>query len=137
MLRGPKLYPTVPRKWVADVGVDGLTEKDYLATLSRFERRVHPKRFAEITPDDVRDYVDFSSGTHGVVHVIPNGGKPAQVPLNAAARKLLFEWRGQFVEAVGNDIAGLRILLQARAVTVGNPMVRPQVRRVVMIWTRG
>jgi len=241
----------VAHQWVDDVAISGLTRNDYLKILRRLDRRVAPRRFAEITPDDVRHYVDvgedgsvradrtrahllgvvwqvfdwamdpavdiavlanpaarlralarktrraprdvnrktwlsagraralvattrgdgsdvmgprdamiialylytglrlselvrvrwhdidFSSGEHGVVHVIRKGGKPAQVPLNPAARRLLFEWRAAFIEAVGADIADLRILPQARAVVVGDPRRRPQVRRVEIIWRRG
>jgi integrase len=65
--------------------------------------------------------VDFASGAHGVVHVVRKGGKQAQVPLNPAARRMLFEWRGAFVEAVGQDIAALRIIPQTRSSIVGPP----------------
>ena len=236
MLRGPKLYPTIAERWVEDVGIKGLTRDDYLKVLRRFQARVGEKRFAEITPDDVRDYievgysgraradrtrahllgivwqvfdwamdpeidvevtanpaarlralarktrraprdvnrktwlsaerarllitttrgdgtsaidvrdammialylytglrlselirvrwrdVDFSSGAHGVLHVVRKGGKPAQVPLNPAARKMLFEWRARFVTAVGQDIADLRIIPQTRSLIVGPPV---------------
>lgn len=251
MLRGPKLYPTVAHRWVDDVGIVGITRDDYLKVLSRFQDRVGNKRMAEISPDDVRDYVDigyrggpradrtrahllgivwqvydwamdpeidievpanpaarlralarktrrpprdvnrktwlsaeraralvattrgdgtspidvrdatmialylytglrlselvrvrwrdvdFASGAHGVVHTVRKGGKPAQVPLNPAARKMLFEWRAKFVEAVGDDIADLRIVPQTRSLIIGSPLERPQRRELVVTWTRG
>lgn len=251
MLRGPKLYPTIACRWVDDVGIEGITRRDYLKVLERFQARVGDRRFAEITPDDVRDYVDvgyygrtradrtrahllgivwqvfdwamdpeidvevvanpaarlralarktrraprdvnrktwlsqeraraliattrgdgtspidvrdammialylytglrlselirvrwsdvdFSSGRHGVVHVVRKGGKPAQVPLNPAARRMLFEWRAKFVEAVGEDIEGLRIIPQTRSLIVGSPLERPQRRQLVVTWNRG
>lgn len=251
MLRGPKLYPTIAHRWVDDVGIKGVTRDDYLNVLRRLQNRVGDKRFAEITPDDVRDYVevgyhgtpradrtrahllgvvwqvfdwamdpdidveltanpaarlralarksrraprdvnrktwlsaeraraliattrgdgtsaidvrdammialylytglrlselirvrwrdvDFSSGAHGVVNVVRKGGKPAQVPLNPAARRMLFEWRGRFVEAVGDDIGDLRIIPQTRSLIVGSPLERPQRRELVIVWNRG
>lgn len=234
-LRGPRLYPTVAERWVDDIGISGQTRDDYLKILRRFQARIGHTRFAEITPDQVRDYVDvgfaggpradrtrshllgvvwqvfdwaadpdvdvevtanpaarlralarksrraprdvnrrtwlgeerariliattrgdgtspidvrdatmialylytglrlselirirwgdidFASGAHGVVHVIRKGQKLAQVPLNPAARKMLFEWRGQFVEAVGPHIGDLRIIPQTRSMIVGPP----------------
>lgn len=251
MLRGPKLYPTIAHRWADDVGLKSITRDDYLNVLRRLQARVGDKRFAEITPDDVRDYVevgyhgkpradrtrahllgvvwqvfdwamdpdidvelganpaarlralarksrraprdvnrktwlsadrartliattrgdgtsaidvrdammialylytglrlselirirwrdvDFSSGAHGVVHVMRKGGKPAQVPLNPAARRMLFEWRGRFVEAVGDDIGDLRIIPQTRSLIVGSPIERPQRRELVIVWNRG
>jgi integrase len=251
VLRGPNLYPTVADLWVDDVGIAGQTRDDYLKVLRRFQDRLGHKRMAEITPEEVRDYVevgyrgaaradrtrahllgivwqvfdwamdpeidleivanpaarlralarktrraprdvnrktwlseerarvliattrgdgtspidirdatmvalylytglrlselirvrwsdvDFSSGRHGVVHVIRKGGKPAQVPLNPAARRMLFEWRGKFVEAIGQDIADLRIIPQTRSLIVGSPLERPQRRELVVTWTRG
>lgn len=65
--------------------------------------------------------VDFASGEHGVIHVVRKGGKPAQVPLNPAARRLLFEWRARFVEAVGDDIGTLGIIPQAVSTFAGAP----------------
>lgn len=250
-IRGPKLYPTATRQWVEDVGITGVTRDDYLNILRRFQNRVGDKRMAEITADEVRDYVDigyrgqpradrtrahllgvvwqvfdwamdpevdldvkanpaarlralarktrraprdvnrktwlsaerartliattrgdgssaidvrdammialylytglrlselirvrwrdvdFSSGRHGVVHVVRKGGKPAQIPLNPAAQRMLFEWRSKFVEAVGEEIEGLRIVPQVRSEIVGSPLERPQQRRLVVRWNRG
>lgn len=228
-LRGPSLYPTVAERWVDDVGIGGLTRTDYLKIARRLQAR-HPKtRFAEFTPEMIRDYVDvgegggpradrtrahllgvvwqvfdwaadpdvdvevaanpaarlralarksrraprdvtrktwlgeerartliattrgdgtdpmglrdamvialylytglrlaelirirwadidFGSGRHGVAHVLRKGAKPAQVPLNPAARRLLFEWRARFVEAVGPDVGALAIIPQIRS----------------------
>lgn len=58
MLRGPRLHPTVAHQWVDDVDIRGQTRADYLKVLRRLDNRVAPRRFAEITPEDVRDYVD-------------------------------------------------------------------------------
>lgn len=250
MLRAHRLYPTVAHRWVDDVGFEGVTRTNYLRVLHQLDRRVAPRRFAEITPDDVRVFVDvgedgggradrtrahhlgiiwqvfdwamdpevdiqilanpaarlraqsrrsrrtprdvrrrtwltqerartlvattrgdgsepvdrrdavllslylytglrvselirvrwadvdFASGRHGVVHVVRKGGKPAQVPLNPAARRLLFEWRGAFVEAVGEKIDGLRILPQIRQVIVAHMDGQP-LREVQTTWRRG
>jgi integrase len=250
MLRGESLYPTVARRWVDDVGIRGVTRSDYLNVLRRFHQRVAPRRFAEITDDDVRNFVDygeegrlradrtrahylgivwqiydwasdpavelrarpvgnpaarlraqarrtrrgprdvnrktwlpvervkvliattraggesmdrrdavllclylytglrvaelirvrwrdvdFGAGAHGVVRVVRKGGKPAAVNLNPAARRLLFEWRSEFVAAVGEDIEGLGIIPQAKTVLVGNPRVC-QERHIVILWDR-
>lgn len=91
-------------------------------------------RVAELIRVRWRD-VDFSSGRHGVIHTVRKGGKPAQVPVNPAARKLLFEWRGRFVEAVGEEIGDLRIIPQIRTVSPYGP--RDPRREVVTSWTRG
>jgi integrase len=250
-IRGPGLHPTIAQRWVDDIGLHGQTREDYLNILRRLQARHPAKRFAEFTPDDIRDYVevgyrggpradrtrahllgvvwqvydwamdpdvdvevtanpaarlralarktrraprdvnrktwlseeraraliattrgdgsspidvrdammialylytglrlselirvrwgdvDFSSGRHGVVHVVRKGGKPAQMPLNPAARRMLFEWRGRFIEAVGHDITGLRIIPQTRSLIVGSPLERPQRRELVVTWTRG
>lgn len=66
-------------------------------------------RCAELIRCRWRD-VDFATGTHGVIHVIRKGGKAGEVALNSAARRLLFDWRSRFIEAVGPDIDGLRIV---------------------------
>lgn len=250
MLRAHRLYPTIAHRWINDVGFEGTTRINYLKVLRQLDRRVEPRRFAEITADDVRQFVDikdngrpradrsrahylgivwqvfdwamdpdvdilipanpaarlraqarrarrtprdvtrrtwltqerariliattrgdgsepvdrrdavllslylytglrvselirvrwadvdFASGAHGVVHVIRKGGKPAQVPLNPAARRLLFEWRASFVEAVGERIDGLRILPQIRSVIGGYVDARP-CYEVRTIWDRG
>lgn len=249
MLRAHRLYPTVALRWVDDIGIQGGTRKNYLKVLEQFDRRVDPKRFNEITDDDVRDFidigangrpradgtranvlgivwqvfdwaidpavdipvtanpaarlrararkarkthrpvrrrtwlgqdqarsliattrgdgtvptdlrdavllslylytglrvselirvrwrdVDFASGRHGIIHTVRKGGKAAQVPIGAAARKLLFEWRSKFVEAVGADVADLRIMPQIRTVSPGGPL-DPR-REVITAWNRG
>lgn len=250
MLRAHRLYPTIAHQWVADIGFEGITRKNYLKVLRQLDGRVDPKRFAEITTEDVRQFVDFrddgrpradrsrshylgivwqvfdwamdpevdiavtanpaarlraqsrrarrtprdvgrrtwlgqdrarvlvattrgdgsrpvdrrdavllslylytglrvselirvrwsdvdfSSGAHGIVHVVRKGGKPAQVPLNPAAERLLFEWRAAFIEAVGEDISGLRILPQVRQCIVRYVAGQP-VREERMTWNRG
>lgn len=61
MLRSVKLYPTVAQAWVADIGVSPATARDYLKTMRRFQGRIDAAhgdvRYAEITPEMVRDYV--------------------------------------------------------------------------------
>lgn len=250
MLRAHRLYPTVARRWVDDVGISGTTRGNYLKVLRQLDRRVDPKRFNEITADDVRDFidmgvegkpradgtravclgivwqvfdwaidpavdlpvtsnpaarlraqarrgrkthrpvrrrtwlgqdqarsliattrgdaatpidrrdavllslylytglraselimvrwrdVDLASGRHGVLHTVRKGGKVAQVPLNPAARKMLFEWRGSFVEAVGAEIGDLRIIPQIRMVAVENTPRGPR-REMITAWARG
>lgn len=79
-------------------------------------------RLSELIRVRWRD-VDFASGAHGVIHTVRKGGKQAQVPINPAARRMLFEWRAAFVEAVGHDIADLRILPQTRSLIVGPPTI--------------
>lgn len=249
MLRAHRLYPTVAFRWMDDVGITGKTRANYLKVLHQFDRRVDPKRFNEITADDVRDFidiglngqpradgtranvlgivwqvfdwaidpavdipvtanpaarlrararkarkthrpvrrrtwlgqdqarsliattrgdgtsptdqrdavllslylytglrvselirvrwrdVDLASGRHGVIHTVRKGGKPAQVPIGAAARRLLFEWRSAFVGAVGANVADLRIIPQIRVVSVGNAIWGE--RELVTSWRRG
>lgn len=250
MLRAHRLYPTIALRWVNDVGFEGVTRTNYLRVLCQLDRRVAPKRFAEITADDVRQFidigvdgrpradrsrahhlgiiwqifdwamdpdvklqipanpaarlraqsrrsrrtprdvgrrtwltqdraraliattrgdgskpidrrdavllslylytglrvselirvrwadVDFASGAHGIVHVIRKGGKPAQVPLSPAAKRLLFEWRTSFIEAIGDQIDSLRILPQIRSVIAEYVDGRP-IYEVRTIWDRG
>lgn len=250
MLRAHRLYPTVALRWVDDVGIHGTTRETYLKVLRQLDRRVDPRRFNEITAEDVRDFVDvgaagqaradgtranclgivwqvfdwaidpavdipvtanpaarlraqsrkarrthrpvrrrtwlgedqarsliattrgdgtcpidqrdavllslylytglrvselirvrwrdvdLASGRHGVIHTVRKGGKPAQVPLNPAARKLLFEWRSAFVGGAGGDIGDLRIIPQIRMVAVGNTPRGPR-REMITAWTRG
>lgn len=63
MVRGEALYPKVAVKWADDLGFHGRTKQNYLNVLRRFQTRVNtsrdPKRFAEITADDVANFVNF------------------------------------------------------------------------------
>lgn len=250
MLRAHRLHPTVTNRWLDDVGFQGKTRENYVKALRSLDRRVAPRRFAEITPEDIRQFVDirddgkpradrsrghllgivwqvfdwamdpevdikisanptarlrvqsrrsrraprdvrrrtwltkerarilisttrgdgsdptgrrdavllslylytglrvselirvrwrdvdFASGDHGVINVIRKGGKPAQVSLNPAAQRMLFEWRGNFLEAAGPDIEGLRILPQIRHVIVEFVDGKPR-REKQTVWRRG
>lgn len=81
--------------------------------------------------------LDWTAGEYGGINVIRKGGKPGVALLNEAARRELFAWRSSFVEAVGEDIDGLRVIPQVHFVTVGHPLARPRVWRIDTIWTRG
>lgn len=63
LLRGPYLWPTVARRWTADLALRPETRRDYERTLrllhQRAARRRPGARFNEITPDDVADFVHF------------------------------------------------------------------------------
>jgi integrase/recombinase XerC len=60
MLRGPYLH-TAARQWVDDIGFQPETRRKYLATLETFDRRLQRNRkgvrFADVTPDEVREFV--------------------------------------------------------------------------------
>lgn len=60
MIRGPYLR-TAARQWADDVGFLPATRRKYLATMETFDRRLQRNRkgvrFAEITPDEVKDFV--------------------------------------------------------------------------------
>lgn len=250
MLLAENLYPTVTHRWLDDVGIGGVTRSDYAKWLRRLQKRVAPKRFAQITTADIRSFidvgddgrpradrtrahalgiiwqlfdwasdpevglittgnpaaklraeqrrrrrsprdvgrrtwlsfdrakiliatirgdgtdptrqrdalivaiylytglrlselirvrwddVDFAAGEHGILRVIRKGGYGAEVNLNPASRRLLFEWRAQFVEAAGPAIGGLRIIPQTKSVSVGAPHVSRE-REVKIVWRRG
>jgi integrase len=65
-LRGPKLYPTVTKAWLDDIGVGRSTRVDYDGLMSRLQRRLPPDtRFAEITPEQIREFVDTGEAIRG------------------------------------------------------------------------
>jgi integrase len=81
--------------------------------------------------------VDFAGGEHGVITVLRKGRKLTAVPLTPAARKVLFGWRAEFLEAVGPDIEGLAVIPQTRAVLVEGQVGKPGARRENQIlWRR-
>lgn len=60
MLRGPYLYPTVANRWIDDLGITGRTRTAYLSIARCFQVRLDGRRFNEITPDDVRRFVEVA-----------------------------------------------------------------------------
>lgn len=82
--------------------------------------------------------VDLGAGQHGLLHVVGKGHKVAQVPLNRAAQRLLFEWRSAYITGYGSaDIEDLCLVprLVAGAVArVGLP--GPQVHEHRILWGR-
>jgi integrase len=82
--------------------------------------------------------VDLAAGRHGILHVLGKGRKVAQVPLNQAARKLLFEWRSTYITGFGSDtLDGLPVVprMYSKVVTrVGVPGVQP--REAGILWGR-
>jgi integrase/recombinase XerC len=82
--------------------------------------------------------VDLAAGRYGLLHVLGKGRKVAQVPLNPAAKKLLFEWRSTYITGYGSDaIDGLPVvprMFTNVVARVGLP--GPQPRRTGILWGR-
>lgn len=83
-------------------------------------------------------HVDLGAGTHGLLHILGKGRKLAQVPLNPAARKLLFEWRSAYITGYGSDdigeLAVVPRMVAGATARIGLP--GPQPRMVRILWGR-
>lgn len=94
-------------------------------------------RLSELMKVRWRD-VDLAAGQHGLIHVIGKGRKVAQVPLNPAARRLLFDWRSAYITGYGSaDIDDLPVtprMFSAPIGKIGQP--GPQPRRFGILWGR-
>lgn len=94
-------------------------------------------RLSELQKIRWRD-VDLGAGRHGIIHIVGKGRKVAQVPLNPAARRLLFEWRSAYVTGYGSDAIGdLPVtprMFSSPTDRVGQP--GPQPRRFGILWGR-
>jgi integrase len=82
--------------------------------------------------------VDLAAGQHGILHVVGKGHKVAQVPLNKAARKLLFEWRSAYITGYGSaDIDDLCLVPRLCAGVIGRVgLPGPQPREPRILWGR-
>lgn len=90
-------------------------------------------RLAELHRLRWRD-VDLGAG---LLNIIGKGSKPAQVPLNPAAKRLLFEWRSQYVAGYGSaDIGTLAVVPRMATGILGRPGAEtgPRYRRI--LWGR-
>lgn len=82
--------------------------------------------------------VDLGAGRYGILHVLGKGHKVAQVPLNRAAQRLLFEWRSAYITGYGSaaidDLPVAPRLCAGAVARVGQP--GPQPRRPRILWGR-
>lgn len=82
--------------------------------------------------------VDLGAGDHGLLHILGKGRKVAQVPLNPAARRLLFEWRSAYITGYGSaDIDDLPVVVRLCAGVQGRVgLPGPQPRKPRILWGR-
>lgn len=82
--------------------------------------------------------VDLNAQPHGLINFVGKGRKVAQVPLNPAAHKFLFEWRSRYITGYGSeDIGNLAVVPRMVTGLVGQPcQPEPQVRYRQIQWGR-
>lgn len=82
--------------------------------------------------------VDLTAQPHGLIRFFGKGRKAAQIPLNPAAHKLLFDWRSRYITGYGSDpIDNLPVVPRMVTGLVGRPCgPAPQVRYRQIQWGR-
>jgi len=82
--------------------------------------------------------VDLAAQPHGLIRFFGKSRKAAQVPLNPAAHKLLFDWRSRYITGYGSEaINDLPVVPRMVTGLVGRPCgPAPQVRYRQIQWGR-